>query len=488
MAKRPTAAGIEMTSDQIRVAVVQHTSAGDEVLATRCYDLEGATYLERAEEISYFLSRHSRPGVLRFSLALPAALVRVVELPFSNDATLEQLVSFEIERHVPFAAADIQSDYCRFSTIEEGMARLLTVSVPSGIIRQVQQLRDEVCSRAHLAKSATCTLTCLAEAESVLNGSDGDEAIAVVDARSTQTEVTMTDGCRSFVKRTLNGLSGDLLRKEVRRSLGGYASRNEGRRIDRCVLVGDRAEELSETLHGEGGIHLRALDTRSIFTCADPEVRATGSFFGAAAAATQDPSGRFPINLLKQRDARRKLRRRSSSRTIVGLALTALAAGTCFMYGRNAIEEKRDGLRKLDAHMRVLRDQVAATDPVSDTKTPSTQTPSSALPGLRRTAESAANDARRSSFIYLELLRTLSIRLPAGMWLTELSGKQKSGSKDPRTQIVLKGSAETSDLIGQAVEALEGSNIFSEVELVYTQSARFGNRDVFEFQVHGSLK
>jgi len=74
------------------------------------------------------------------------------------------------------------------------------------------------------------------------------------------------------------------------------------------------------------------------------------------------------------------------------------------------------------------------------------------------------------------------------MWLTELSGKQKSGSKDPRTQIVLKGSAETSDLIGQAVEALEGSNIFSEVELVYTQSARFGNRDVFEFQVHGSLK
>jgi len=475
MAKSHTIAGIEVTPDQLRVAVVQPSREGVAVLATRCYEVKDGAYNQRAAEICEFLARHSRPAVLHFSLSLPAAMVRVIELPSADEATLDQMVGFEIERHVPLRATEMQRDYCVLSPSDEGMCRLLVVVVPTEVMQRVQQLRDEICIHGRFVKRATCSLTSLAEVNAACDGIRREEKIGVIDARLAQAEITLTDQRRHFVKRTLIGVDEDRLLAEFRRAQVAFESMCETKGLDRVCVGGDRAEEIASALV-KSGIPCTLFTSEGVFAEVENGRWVATPFFGAVAAALQDTTARFSVNLFKQRDARRRLRQRKAGTVALGLLLFSCVGTLAFFFSRGAIERKENELQQLTAQVHALHASMAKRSEKDEEDIPA------------QLVASLATQARRSSFAYLETLRTLSRELPEKVWLTGLEGRGENSSEERLVQINLKGLAKSNDLIGKTIEALAASQTFTEVELVSTRAAKIGDREVFEFELRCVLK
>jgi len=267
----------------------------------------------------------------------------------------------------------------------------------------------------------------------------------------------------------------DRLLAEFRRAQVAFESMCETKGLDRVCVGGDRAEEIASALV-KSGIPCTLFTSEGVFAEVENGRWVATPFFGAVAAALQDTTARFSVNLFKQRDARRRLRQRKAGTVALGLLLFSCVGTLAFFFSRGAIERKENELQQLTAQVHALHASMAKRSEKDEEDIPA------------QLVASLATQARRSSFAYLETLRTLSRELPEKVWLTGLEGRGENSSEERLVQINLKGLAKSNDLIGKTIEALAASQTFTEVELVSTRAAKIGDREVFEFELRCVLK
>jgi len=150
-----------------------------------------------------------------------SVVVRIIELPKMTRNELRESMKWEVERHVPFAAGDVEMDFQELTPIEEvpdgaNMEVLLAVAQSEAIQRHLQTLQT-----AGLQPQAIDVTPLAAERALLLlgNGTGDEGAVAVVNLGATLTEVNVYRNGRIAFTRAIQ-IAGATLTKAISDGLG----------------------------------------------------------------------------------------------------------------------------------------------------------------------------------------------------------------------------------------------------------------------------
>src|SRR3984893_12256614 len=109
-----------------------------------------------AGALKALMDAHARwAGRVRLGLDRSLVTVKLLELPRTASAELVQMVSFELERHLPFPADDAVSAFRPLSPRGEGAARVLVAACERRVIEGPLSLLDAA-GRKPMAISVAC--------------------------------------------------------------------------------------------------------------------------------------------------------------------------------------------------------------------------------------------------------------------------------------------------------------------------------------------
>lgn len=467
MARSQLIVGMEITLEEARVVALQQGGTRTSVLGAESFPWNGSEPRQIAREVKEYLRQFGGKAMVRCCTSMPTNFVRLIELPAVDEATLEHMVRYELERQIAIPIEEVITDHCVLGTGVNGMAHVLVGGVRRDTFESVRQLIESVASR-----QCTCTLTALAEAGFAFRKPEVDSAataVAVVDVRASQAMITVYDGADEFFTRTTGPVAAERLVTEIRRTLSGYHAAFNGSRIGKCLLAGEGAAGVAEDMKTMTNPSVELSDPWAHFQSPPTTPPEPHRFFAATAAAVGSGDTGLRINLLREgRTASLTSQRRSGWLMAIALfVLIALAGGVWSFKNRMALGKSE--LARIESQVHRLQRSLPTAD-AKPAASPDTQT-----------IEGLAREARRSSFTWLEVLRTLSADLPAKVWLTELNCEEDR-------EVVVNGSASSADDIAKTVSVLEKAGQFSDVRLVYSRRAESEDRKGFDFQVSCSLQ
>jgi len=130
-------AGIYLGSDQLTVVAVRRKTA--QCFAVELGDLPGARLKTELETRGLKLRR------IRLGLARPLVTVKALDLPPVAGAQVQEMVSFELDRHVPFPPEDVRFDWAPLPGSPKEAARVLVVAcerrTTEGALRLLEESR-----------------------------------------------------------------------------------------------------------------------------------------------------------------------------------------------------------------------------------------------------------------------------------------------------------------------------------------------------------
>ncbi|MBI3922215.1 MAG: PilN domain-containing protein [Armatimonadetes bacterium] len=516
MARNQVTVGVEITPEEIRAVALRRDNGAAEVLDVACFPAEGPEPERTVRALRGFLKQAaSRTGLaagklkVNFCLSFPSTATRIVKLPHAEPETLRQMLQYELQRHVPFPTHDLQTDFCQLTeqksavgeTGEEKMAPVLVAMVRKEDFEAARPYIESVDGGR-----ASCTVGSLAAADlasrwwpqkSGNGGSDDGSPVSILNADTNQATLTVYDGGGTFLTRTVEPTSPKQLVAEARRTLMGYRSSTKDRSLQGCVVIGRKAQEVLKEMNGgllgpEGTVLPTVLADPwrdmpvSLGHRATSTVRSGSSrvsiddperYFVATAAALQTEGVGLSVNLLRSQQTSRRLRQGRRSWVFLGiLLLGSLAWAGWRTYDRH-LGLNRDRLHGLEAQVDRLRqtlpDKKGSQPLLNDT----------------RQIEALARDARRSSYLWLETLRRLSLKLPKNVWFTEMVGETDK-------EVTVNGLAPASEDIAATLRTFEDLGLFSEVRLVNSRSTtavvsaggKSEGQQRFEFQIACTMK
>jgi Tfp pilus assembly protein PilN len=391
--------------------------------------------LEQGEELvplfkAELEARKVRTRNLRVSVPRAWAVVKEIELPPAMGENLDQMVAFELERHLPFPIEDALYDWKPIGpTAKESPRRILVVAVERRIVDQVLKLADELKLRVLSVDLAPHALLSLVEPPpkdarvAALHVVNGNADLAFLEARELRLSrsVTVTDS------------EDQTLAREIRRSL--TLLRWDG--LEAMWLFGDAAELLSSP-------HLSAFGAtpgpppykRDVLKSlpALAEQVPIGLALPAFAAAF---SRRPQLNLLpvERRPSRPQL---SHMVTAASLAVT-VALGVGLLFAQTHVQQRE--LLRLNRTLAELNPEVRAVEQLSTEL------------DRNRKLLATVKEIERSGSQPLSILRELTELVPQDAWLTTLTMDPKGAE--------LTGQATSAN---QLIPILENSSLLERVE------------------------
>jgi Tfp pilus assembly protein PilN len=176
------------------------------------------------------------------ALSRRRAVVKAIELPAVAGADLRRMVGFELERHLPFPAADALYDFEVLDQTPGQPVRVLLVAVERRVFERVNQLLREAGLVPRLVDVGIHSIAVLAAPGPKARPRDGRVVLQIEEAEA---ELTVVRGSRPIASRAfplpLDGKErGQTLAEELRRSLAPL--RLEDRDAVADVLVAGRAD------------------------------------------------------------------------------------------------------------------------------------------------------------------------------------------------------------------------------------------------------
>jgi len=210
--------GLALRDDRIDCVVVRRRLGRARIL--------DAWSLKVGEEVAATLRAKLRElGVRtrRVHVGIPRrlAVVKAIELPAVAGADLRRMVGFELERHLPFAAADAIFDFHVLDQAEGQPVRVLLVAVERRVFERVQQLLRDA---GLVPRLIDVTIHRLARLAAQDLGAQSLEGRAVVHVEDAEAELAIVRGGRPILSRAFPlppdvNERGQTLAKELRRSL-----------------------------------------------------------------------------------------------------------------------------------------------------------------------------------------------------------------------------------------------------------------------------
>ena len=418
--RRTTRLGLVLLSDRVAAAV---TRGGRVIDTFSIVDAEHPAETLRAE----IESRGLRPRDANLGLQRNFVVVKALDLPRVVNGDVGQMVQFELERHVPFPAADAAFDFTLLPTAGDGQ-RVLVVASERRTVERALQVLGEV-------KLRPTSLTVAAhDLVSLLPRRPRGARAVWVHRVGDQADLLLIDGNTLLASRSVAAADPATLAAEIRGSLAML----RWTECDALWVSGDGASSIraSPALGAVGlpidGPPLSARARRALGAVGESE---DGAALLAAAVATGPHAPRpdlLPVALRPRRLSREQ------QVTIGMVAVTVLLGlGTLLAQG---VRDQRH-LRRLEVAISQLGPEVRGVQRVMDE-----------LERERRLL-ATAQAITAASLRPLPFLRELTETLPPDVWLTTLTLDQKA--------VELTGQAATASAL---IPLLENSPRLEHVE------------------------
>lgn len=396
-----------------------------------------------AMEIKSFVGR-DRFFSDNFALGVPReeTLVRYINFPIAVEENLAQVISYELERYIPFTAEEVYFDYQIIQRIaEENLLRIFLVAIKKESLEfYLDILKEAQLTPAIVEISSTALLNTILFNHSRLD----NDLRAIIHIEESSLEFLLIEGKTLKYSRVLT-VNGDIsrpLKDELVYALREETHHEDNRSIKELMINDTRLEmgaNLSQVLHEATGIE-------TYITNPFKKIKAQPRPYSTLSANLAYPIGLAlrgldrgwsKINLLPLE--LRKKRRRG------GLLTTLVLFGLVFLLGITnlstyLIKERRD-LNRLGASIAQLKTQVTFVE--------HQQKEADEITKELRFFESL----KSSQPSKLEILRELTNILPNNAWLTNLNF---SGSK-----VIIDGFASSASAL---IPLLDRSPLFQNVE------------------------
>jgi Tfp pilus assembly protein PilN len=340
-------------------------------------------------------ARGLRPRAARVAIQRNLVTVKPLDLPSTADSELEEMVRFEVDRHVPFPADDALVDFTVLPTDGEGR-RVLLLAAERRVVDRALQLMAEAKIRATSVTVAPHDLLSLLSRQRA-----GQRAIWVHRVGDTA-DLLVLRGNTLAMSRSILGSDPGNLASELRRTLGMF----RWRECDAIWVSGDDA------VHALESAALAALGTPVTSPPVSPRVRrALGESDGAAwLAAAVAMSSRTPrLNLLPLALRPRRLSRGQLVK--IALVIVTVGLGLLSLFAQGMRNSRH--LARVNAEIRQLDADVASVERLRR----------EVERGRRLLETVRATDA--ANLRLLPVLRELTELLPADVWLMTLWLDQK---------------------------------------------------------------
>jgi Tfp pilus assembly protein PilN len=335
----------------------------------------------------------------RLALCRGFVTVKPVTLPVAADGDLAQMVRFELERHVPFAADDAAFDFTPLPAAEGGPRVLVAAAERRAVERAVQLLAEMRVRPVSLSVAAH-------DLVGLVRRRPAGQRVVWMHRAAGSTDLLFLDGPSLVLSRSVPAMDLETIVPEIRGSLVLL-------RWTECAALwvsGDGAEAArSAAALGELGITVEPppLSPRARRDLGAVEADGDGATLLAAAVAVgaRPPSlNLLPVALRPRRITPAQKLTTAMLVVTAGLGIAALVAP--------AVRDQHN-LSRLDAEVRSLDPQIRALERVTVD-----------LERERKLLETLQT-VGASSLRPLHFLRDLTELLPPDAWLTALTIDQK---------------------------------------------------------------
>jgi len=391
-------------------------------------------------------TRRIRERKARVGISRNLAVVKALELPPVVHGSLAQMVTFELERHLPFAVEEVCFDFAGPPRPREGPVKTLVVAAERRTVDRVLRLLQEANLRARSLTVAAHDLIAL------VGRRPRAERVAWLHRTGEDVTLLLLEGRQIRLSRGLPWTGEETLAGEIRKSL----TLLRWSELAELWVSGDgsRALETSPELAALGRVApppFRPTAARAIAALGDAESGLTLLALGVVLGPR-----RPALNLLPESLRPRQLTPGQLITTVNVTATVLLGLSVVFARGyqdQRYLERLNQEIRRLNPDVRVV-ERLGAE-----------------LEKKRRLLETA-KALEESSLKPLPLLRELTETMPADAWLTTLSLDAKG--------VELTGQATAAN---QLIPLLENSPRLEKAEFV---SPVTKGRDKEQFRIRAS--
>ena len=402
-------AGLYLRDERLMVVVRSSRRGQVHCFALEPGDLPGARLKTELE------TRRLKVRRMRIGLARPLLTVKILEVPPARGAQLNEMVAFELERHVPFPPEDIRFDFIRLPGSSKGPLRVMVAACERRTVEGALRLLEEP-----RLKPRAVTIACHDLASLLSRRSKVRRALWAHRAGGTTDLVCLAQG-RVELSRTVPVKDGEELADEVAATLRllGWPD------IGALWISGDDASEfLASSALADFGTAVTEppLKPRARALIAQLPEEDKGSAMLAVAAATGP--ARPPLNLLPG-----ELRPRTVSMeqvATVGMVVVTAGLGLALLVGQGYKQHR---------HAERLSQAIRALDP----EVKSVEGLQAELAQKRRIAETIRT-IEHADVRALPVMKELTERLPQEAWLRTLTmdkqGLEITGQASAANQLI----------------------------------------------------
>lgn len=461
-----TVLGIEYKEDSFILTYMNHNLSGITLLSSAKLPIKGDE--GESHSISEYAARHGK-NLSGIFLTVPDSwsITRFISVPATKGSdALQQLMSFEIERHIPFSLEDVLYDFqvvqekaktfdIVFTVLQkQKVNRIVSIlenlhlkpqvitTASFAILNFIEQGSTDAGGWKHLAGFARSTGR---------TGKKGMVSISMyVDRGYAAVAVFQDLVCRGIKSFFSSDGEESALCDDVLEFIGDMKYDHEFEKFDRLLLSGDSAliSACRDHMAEQMNVPVTSLDEQDGFVRALTDAGPLRVAPSAGACYTGLGIGGFRINILPHK--RDYVAGKTGSRAAVVL-LCAILLLLAAIVSAEYVRTKRY-IERIDQAMKHNEPEIAALQKITSS--------------IRDLAEQkAVLQGIRDNELSLEVLAELSRILPKDTWLTTLDYKSAviGGKKQEDGELVIGGLAEASS---QLIALLEDSPLFEKVEFM----------------------
>ncbi len=458
--------GIEFRSNSLILSFMKNVLSGLALLSTEKFPFQG--HSEDTARISDHISQHVR-DVKGVFVSVPDdwAIKKYIQIPATRGRdTLDQLMSFEIERHVPFDQADMLYD---FQVLEEKnkMFSLVITAVPktkADVINEVLDklsLKPDVITVSSLAifnvlalsgqsPGGWRQLTGLTKSPDSLGKSGEANIILYADDDTLTTYIVMDRFCRDIKCVYLTNGQVEKQMSSIYEHISSFKKSLSLDHFDNMFLAGDvsSVSSYSKALEERLSVSVSTIDVQENVArhIKDEESLLPVSSLGALYAGLR--IGSFRINLLPhKREHFSGKKPPVVTYVMAGLTLMLIIAMSVAEYASLGNYSE-----KIDAALNDPGSEVVKLEKLADNI------------NLQRGHIDVLQKLRYNEIV-LDVLAELSRKIPEQAWITNLQYSGLNNNKKDGAHLIMSGYADSSSIL---IPLLEDSQYFEQVEFVGT--------------------
>jgi Tfp pilus assembly PilM family ATPase/Tfp pilus assembly protein PilN len=458
--------GLEFREDSVILTYVNNSFSGMTLLSSSIFPFQGSE--EEISAVREYMDRHGN-HVNGVFVCIPDkwAITKFIRVPSTRGkSTLEQLMSFEVERHIPFNLEDIAYDFQVMNEADKQYTIVFT-AVRKLKVEFIREVLDKLAMTPDLITTASFAVFNIVgrngtpaggwqhavglNGKSDRTGKKGETGLLLYIEKTQVLSAIIHDGVyRNIKPLPFDENEKDGLVDDLARHIDGMKQSIGFEKIDTILLAGDtplvsgQAGPLSERL----GVKVEALNELSAFEGNLKESEVGGLAPSVGACFIGLGIGEFAINMVPHKREHHLGRKAPLfAQIFAGLIVLIFIAIASAEYVKN-----KRYLEDIDAALNKNKPEIEALEKIT------------ANINLFREKKDLLQRTRENE-IALEVLAELSAILPRDAWITNLSykGLRTNDKKEKGGELVISGFAASSSTL---LPLLEDSPYFEKVEFV----------------------